>query len=156
MVAISLINEVYDRVIGIGEQDYVIYIIANMNFEKLKERGYGRSGKKESKDGYKIINVKNTTKAMLDKIRKKYKCSYSSIILAGINNLDGMDILQRCTELAQQNKDISHAVSDIVWSEGFEYNIYLKYHQYEKIPQKYLNILKQIVGYDYPILIKKH
>jgi hypothetical protein len=152
MVAISLTMETYSKLLEYGEPDQVIYVILNTPIKSIPSRSYGRDGmgKKETKEGYKIINIKNTTKAILDNYRKQNNSSYSSVIQMGMKNLeDGIDIPVKCTEYAQQNKDISHAVSDLVWTEGFEYNMYLYKHQYNKIPTKYLNVLRKIVGQNY-------
>ncbi len=155
MVAITLTKEVYQKVIEIGELDQVIYVLLNVtDFRKpngMRERGYGISGqeRKETAKGYKAVNVKNTTKAILDKIRKANNCSYSAIIEAGLPYVENMDIPTKCSEFAKENKDISHAVSDLLWTEGFEYSIYLYKHQYSKIPEKYLNVLREMVGGNY-------
>ncbi len=152
MVAISITQEVYSKLLDYGEPDQVIYVLLNSTITDIPSRSYGMSGvgKKETKRGYKIINVKNTTKAILDHYRKKYNCSYSSVILKGLENINkNMNIPEICTEYALKNKDISHAVADLVWTEGFEYNVYLSKHKYDKIPMKYINVLKQIVGGGY-------
>ncbi len=158
MVAISLTKEVYEQLSELGDPDQVIYVIVNLDpnvydiSKNIVSRGYGKTGhpNKETAKGYKIINVKNTTKAILDVIKNLHQCSYSSIVSAGLAYISkDLNIPVRCSEIAKGNQDVSHAVSDMVWTEGFEYNMYLYKHRYNLIPEKYLNVLREMVGGNY-------